>query len=1163
WATLKSEIDARQKLLVRQAEIPALAESVRNCLQREDVRRAAAELAAARAKYSGEGLWATLQAEIDERQELLRQRTEVLQLEESIRGCMKRDHLRQAAGELDAARAKYPSEGRWVTLAADISARQVWLSRQAEVAAIAESIRGCLKRDDLRQAVAELGAARAKYPDESLWAALEVEISARQVWLNRQAEVAAIGENIRGCLKRDDLRQAVAELSAARTKYPSEGLWVELQGEADARQALLNRQAEVAAIGESIRGCLKRDDLRQAVAELGAARAKYPGESLWATLEEIIARQTLLKRQAEIAAIVESIRRCLKRENVRQAVADLGAARAKYPGESLWAELQVEVDARQALLKRQAEIAAMAESIRGCLKRDDLRQAAAELGAARTKYPGENLWATLEAEISARQALLKRQTEIAAMAESIRGCLKRDDLRQAAAELGTARTKYPGENLWATLEVEIGARQALLKRQAEIAAVAESIRGSLKRDDLRQAAAELGTARTRYPGENLLATLEAEINARQSALETIEQERRRREQDLHEAQRNAEALLAQGRPEEAIALLEGRFGGEPVVRELIARARGDLDRRRRENDRARLLAIEQQVESAPPKRKVRELDAEAQGIAARRPRDEEFAQIASRIHARAVSVLEAPAAKKPIPWKLVGIGAAVAALVAALVLVPKLFHKKVPAESRNMKTAVSVEIRTDPLGASVRVGDRSCVTPNCRIDLAPGQYQVQAELKGFEPARKTVTVDASGSPNGVDLTLAPVLPPPPASGATGKLAVLAGQAGVLVVVDGTARERTGADGRLNLLLEAKTHDVRVEKDRYQPASRQVQIVPDGSQQVEFTLLPKEAKIELLGAPAGVELRLGNRLLGRTDGSADFAFPRTVAPGRQTLLVTGGGASRPYLHEFQPDETLKLPWKDVAPGVTPHSPTEEEKEARDWDQVRNSTDLATLRAFVAAHPKGAHRPDAEIRIEDLAWARVNKESVDALQAFLKDFGAGSPHAAEVSFRLADLAWKNVDQSKEDSLRKFVEEHPGNPHVPDARKLLDAFERQRQQAEAEHLKQLDAKKQADAQKQQIRAALERFNEAFRRNQKSELQAVWPGNTNKQFVDALGKSVIELRPIGEPVNLTRSQAAILCTEVISARQPRQTNEVPLRVFLENRGGTWIITGVGPPTP
>ncbi|MBZ5625263.1 MAG: hypothetical protein LAQ69_42165, partial [Acidobacteriia bacterium] len=71
------------------------------------------------------------------------------------------------------------------------------------------------------------------------------------------------------------------------------------------------------------------------------------------------------------------------------------------------------------------------------------------------------------------------------------------------------------------------------------------------------------------------------------------------------------------------------------------------------------------------------------------------------------------------------------------------------------------------------------------------------------------------------------------------------------------------------------------------------------------------KIELLGAPAGVELRVGNKLLGRTDGSADFPFPETVVPGRETLLVSEGGASWPYPHEFQPEETLKLPWKDVA------------------------------------------------------------------------------------------------------------------------------------------------------------------------------------------------------------------------------------------------------------
>jgi hypothetical protein len=65
---------------------------------------------------------------------------------------------------------------------------------------------------------------------------------------------------------------------------------------------------------------------------------------------------------------------------------------------------------------------------------------------------------------------------------------------------------------------------------------------------------------------------------------------------------------------------------------------------------------------------------------------------------------------------------------------------------------VPVDIITAPPGASIQInGDTKCRS-NCRVNLAPGNYQVTAVLEGFDPAATGVTV-APGNPINVSLKL--------------------------------------------------------------------------------------------------------------------------------------------------------------------------------------------------------------------------------------------------------------------------------------------------------------------------------------------------------------------------------------------------------------------------
>ena len=846
----------------------AIAVAMREAAERRDAgdfRGALDIVAAARQRLGDEGALVELSGQLEIKIEQQRYAAGLEQLLYACRQLMTAGKYSQAMDCI----AQAPEYGGEAEVRALLESARELAAIAEERRVVAEALataEGLSAQGDWGGALSPIEKALARYPHDPKLKASAVRLREQIARERQRTAIEGHRATIRREIQDGAWKKAEAALLLARSEFPDGKAFDDLAAQLEA--GLFNARLDEVASG--VREKLAANNLPEAVQTIEATQTVFAHDPRWKSLAEEVA-----KRRAYEAALVEAERH-RKEGDLAEAETLLAKVLREGPADPRATQIIGVIQAERSEAARMAEIAAIAARVRERLARDDIEQAASELTAARAKFPGESVWAPLDAEIDARQAAAKRRAEIEARQaaakrqaeiEAQQAAAKRQaeiEAQQAAAKRQAA---IEAQQAAAKRQAEIEAQQAAAKRQAEMAPLAESIRASLDRGDLAQAAAGLSLARANYPGESLWTTLEAEAGARQAALEAIERERAQREQDLQDAQRNAEALAAQGRLEEALASLEGRFGGEPRVEELIARLRGDLDRRQRESDCARLLAIEQQLASTLQKRKVRKLDAEAAGIAARHVPDEEFASIASRIHARAVALLEAPAAKKPLPWKLIGGGAVAAAAVAALVLlVPKWFHKHVNTASRVALPSVAaalppeipnvpVEIRTAPQGASVRVGDRSCVTPDCRIDLAPGQYQVQAELKGFQPVIETLTVDASKSPNMLDLTLAP-LPPPP-SGVTGKLVVLAGQAGVLVAVDGIGRGLTDADGSLTLLVEARTHDVQVDKDRYLPVPphRQVTVRGGAQQEVRFTLLPKEAKVETLSAPTGVELTL--------------------------------------------------------------------------------------------------------------------------------------------------------------------------------------------------------------------------------------------------------------------------------------------------------------------
>jgi hypothetical protein len=322
-------------------------------------------------------------------------------------------------------------------------------------------------------------------------------------------------------------KQAGAALRKARSEFPGEEVFDDLAAQVEV--ALFD--AGLHEVEAQVRANLAANAVSHAEQKLNATRTVYAHHPRWKVLEQEVVRRLEYESSLREADRKRNASRLSEAEELLTAIINQG------PPDKRAGQMRDAIRMQRSEAVRQAEILRIAEAIRERLKRDDLAQATSELAAARARYPGESFWTNLQAEIEARRETLQRAS-IATFEASVRECLSQHDLEQARARLAAARKQHPSENLWTALQAEIDVVDGILRRQAEVAAVGDRVRQGLKRDDLGRAVAELNAARAKYPAEALWSTLEAEIDARRAALEAIQEAEERAGLNGNERSRN-------------------------------------------------------------------------------------------------------------------------------------------------------------------------------------------------------------------------------------------------------------------------------------------------------------------------------------------------------------------------------------------------------------------------------------------------------------------------------------------------------------------------------------------------------------------------------------------------------------------------------------------------
>jgi hypothetical protein len=189
----------------------------------------------------------------------------------------------------------------------------------------------------------------------------------------------------------------------------------------------------------------------------------------------------------------------------------------------------------------------------------------------------------------------------------------------------------------------------------------------------------------------------------------------------------------------------------------------------------------------------------------------------------------------------------------------------------------TVNIRTDPAGASVRLRDRTLgVTPLAPMRFNAGNAVLEVSKDSYFPIHRELTL-VGGESLDVTLSLS-------ARATSGVLTVTSAVSGALVTVDQTSK---GA-APFELSLKAGSHAVRVERDGYEPASTSVVLLAGESKRVDVPLKESFALTNQwwfwtgLGVivVGGAVITYAALTTEKDPGKGDFG------PGRTTLPVSG-------------------------------------------------------------------------------------------------------------------------------------------------------------------------------------------------------------------------------------------------------------------------------------
>jgi predicted Ser/Thr protein kinase len=777
---------------------------------------------------------------------------------------------------------------------------------------------------------------------------------------------------------------------------------------------------------------------------------------------------------AEPVGILSDIARARQQlaEGGFEAILEICARRlVQHAGHAVFAELQREAEQRR-------KLAWLEEVQRRAASEVDLRERSRILERALNQSPNETV---LQHELEFTRNKLALIDSIVDQARAHEASGRWDLALEKWKSLLTVYAAHPG--LQGEIDRAGRAREQALRDDAE--REAQPIEQALRIGELAAAAELLRQAQTQHPAAERLKSLGARI------------------EEVGAKRKRARALLAQ-------AETAGDNGRYEACSKLLRQAL-QLD----ESDAAlRQTVMERFMAYAQDAMRIDWRQAEAllkdaaslgyasppallQAIAAKRSEAAPAVPEAkSRPKRKSAPVAKSPAVKedKRLPVRhIIAVGAAAALLTGGVITL------------RSHRTGqIPVNIAANVVGAAISAGGKSCVTPDCLLELPAGSYALHAESKGYEPLTREFALKNGQSAFKLELTLKPL----PSASASAPMAAAP--------------------------------------------------PPASAPSAEQPHSPAFARLEIAGALPGVQVKVDGQLIGETDRNG--ALQRDVTPGARTIELSREEYSPVRAAgQFHSGKTFRLQGRQVAMAKLPNSPAAPtaapqqpapsapgapdpiQVEAQDWAQIANSANPDDFDAFLRNHPGGAHASEARTRSSDLrqqaharaaqkadqtAWERTGLNNREQLQEYLSRFPSGV-HVSEARARLADLEKQSVDAA--------------------------AAQRSREQADHDQARRAN-------DRQAILGVLSSFEAAYNRKDLEALRRLWnglPASTfRNQFRDATNLK-FQLQLVGEP-EIDGNSATAICTRALSYKGQSgglfSANE-RVKVTLAREAAGWLI--------
>lgn len=1001
-------------------------------------------------------------------------------LQDALARSERENHLEKRARVLEEALQRYPQEPR---LERQLSFLKELTKRVAGVVNDAHARERAEKYD---AALEQWSIVRSIYPQ---YPGLEGEV-ARVQQLREQQRAANRShwlQKIQSILVTADYERASAALQDAQREFPDDRAFADIEKRLQEGLKLRAKAQKVLSDAEKAfakRQWQKGAETVQRACEIAGHDPAIRDQSLMALLKS---SQTLVESDWQMADML----------------ADHAAQ--LQPASPLLAPVKAKI----ANSKRNQIVSQYADKAKRAQVAGDLQAALQEIGSGLFAYPGEPRLLDLKTQIETRVQQVaeerRRQQELEKEKARQAEIERQKDVERRQREEAEARKR----ELEREQREEAEARQREIERKRREEMEREQARQleARRQQELEEKRRQEAEARQKELERKRQQELEAE-EARQKALEQ-ERVRELELQKQRELARQQEAEKARERERERARALELEHKKEQ-------------DRRRQEEVRkAQKRTAKEKLRAKPPDTRTPSSEtAPGPGFAT-----SIFAPAPAPVDAEARPVAQdrlatpAPAGAPGIKpaWQtalsripLVGhLGILpVLGIGAALVLIIAVALWKILSPSP--ANLIAFEINTSPPGATITIKEaaRECTTPNCKLKLAPGSYDLVAELPGYQTASQTFSVGTS-APHSLAITLSPspVVTRIPEEPGTPTHAAPASPFAEIHIAGAAARAQVFMDG----------NPVGTINRRGSFSSQ----VPAGTHEIKIVDGKRVSRIITRQFVANSRVDINSSDL-QPPSSTTTNQPSEADDWRQVKDSRDPEAVQSFLQRF--------------PNSAFRQEAESKLEDLYWTRAVSTNSVAGFREYLNRYPNASHSQAAQSEIAKLDFqALENSRDGATLEDFLRRYPSGGYHD-QIASRLDDLSWQKTSGNDVNSLRSYVQRFPNGKHTDEANRDIALLTRppdKPRTPEPPRVQPPPAPVVDD--RKAVLDVLQQYQRAYEDENITELKRIWPGMTQQQlnktedFFRTAGSVHLKYEVKGNP-EIAGDQASIRFLQTLS---------------------------------